>query len=168
METLFFSLFLGMVGGLLIGGVTSIVLLISGDLSFGGIGVSLVNSFIIGASIGVVTGILRQLLPPIKVFIGLSRSITEELLPPTVVSMFALFPDKREAAIVSKIAVKVFSLIIAIPMTIVLIVGLIGAPILTSRHNELYIWSWPGIKSLQWRAILKSPTDEIELMKKPE
>ena len=150
METLFFSLFLGMVGGLLIGGVTSIVLLISGDLSFGGIGVSLVNSFIIGASIGVVTGILRQLLPPI------------------VVSMFALFPDKREAAIVSKIAVKVFSLIIAIPMTIVLIVGLIGAPILTSRHNELYIWSWPGIKSLQWRAILKSPTDEIELMKKPE
>lgn len=131
LETLLFSIFLGLAGGLVIGGITSLVLLIMGDLSLGGVGVAIVNSFLAAASVGILAGIIVRLLA----------------LP--IAAIFELVLQNSEAA------VKVSSILLTIPLVILLFGGVVWTPILTVEHNELFIWHWLQQELMQWREVIE-------------
>ena len=139
METLLLSLFLGLAGGIFTGGVTSLVLFFMGHLTFGGMGIAVVNSFIVGLLAGSFAGIIKSLaLPLAAIFETLSSN--------------------------SELAIKLVCGILTIPVMIIFFVGTIWTPILTSRHSEMYIWNWPGVESLSFHLFLKSPIDRIDLL----
>ena len=139
MGVISFSLFLGLVGGIFTGGITSIVLFFMDQLTLAGIWVSVVNSFLVGLICGSVAGTLRSLNVPVMAVI---ESLTSN----------------------SELAVKLVAGALTVTVLVLFFLSTIWAPIITSQQSEDYIWNWPGVRTFEFRLFLKSPLDQIDLL----